>query len=589
MFALKKILDFRQSAGARRGAWQDHEKPFLDHLEDLRRTLFKLIITITIALFGCLAFHQQFFNILLTPLKIAQLDRLDLPDGVDSLRWNRAKLWAEILAELPTAQARAAYLERITAIDHSSLDHQRAHRHLPQLSDLPEWMHSLGGRKPDQEQAQAHGVEGPVQLETLLEAAAVYRAADSLKLDPKEKKRGEAPDGFIRAAASPGAAELVLELWAKDAKPEVSPLATTLEMQALGPPEAFMMSMKIAMYAAIVVAFPFLLYFLAEFILPGLTPRERKALYPAVGIGFGLFFVGVLFAFFVVVPRALTFFHDWGSDLGLSEQWRIGYYISFVTQLTLIFGVSFELPVIVLTLVKLGLVSVTMLRSGRLWAYLIIMIVGAVITPTPDAFTLSLLAGPMLVLYEITVLIAARMEKREAKRAADEERHYRERALRPALAVDADGADGADGAEVDGDAVPSGPAPASGPEGGLSPARVAESSGEVAVKPRTGLTPAFGPHRGSVPSTAGPAAAGPATDDPLRNADAPGDPAADEDGAVVSDGPDELGPEPDRQGIDWNRQGWPDDYVDPYASGGSAGEPSSEREPGDDPPPAPAS
>ena len=123
-------------------------------------------------------------------------------------------------------------------------------------------------------------------------------------------------------------------------------------MQALKPTEGFMLSIKLAFFAGIVISFPFLLYFILQFVLPGMHDAERKALWPAMAIGFGLFLSGVFFSYYIVLPEVLEFFHEYSSDMMIENEWRIGYYISFATQFTLIFGLTFELPVLVMPLFK---------------------------------------------------------------------------------------------------------------------------------------------------------------------------------------------------------------------------------------------
>src|SRR6185436_609950 len=111
-----------------------------------------------------------------------------------------------------------------------------------------------------------------------------------------------------------------------------------LEMETFAPPESFMLSMKLSLFAGIIVSFPLLFYFLLEFILPGLTSKERKMIFPALAIGFGLFLAGVAFAWKIVVPQTLSYFSEYAYGVGISNNWRIGYYLSFVTSFTLIFG-----------------------------------------------------------------------------------------------------------------------------------------------------------------------------------------------------------------------------------------------------------
>ncbi len=194
-------------------------------------------------------------------------------------------------------------------------------------------------------------------------------------------------------------------------------------MSALKPTETFMLSMKLAFFAGMVLAFPLLLMFVLQFVLPGLHANERRLLWPAMGIGFGLFVSGVCFAYFFVLPRALLFFYEWSGNLGVSNDWRIGDYITFAIQFTLLFGLSFELPVVVMVLVKLGMLTYETMSRTRAYAILAIYIAAALITPTPDIMTLNLMALPMLFLYEICIWLAwfDRKKNREAELREEEE------------------------------------------------------------------------------------------------------------------------------------------------------------------------
>jgi hypothetical protein len=142
-----------------------------------------------------------------------------------------------------------------------------------------------------------------------------------------------------------------------------------------------------------------------------------------------LFIAGVLFAYFLVLPKALLFFYDWSGDLGVSNDWRIGEYITFATQFVLLFGLSFELPVVVMVLVKLGLLSYETMSRTRSYAILAIYVAAALITPTPDIMTLNLMALPMLVLYEICIWLAWLDRKKAREAEAREEEEIRIRRL----------------------------------------------------------------------------------------------------------------------------------------------------------------
>ena len=171
-------------------------------------------------------------------------------------------------------------------------------------------------------------------------------------------------------------------------------------------------AIELSFYAGLVMAFPFLVLFLAEFILPALTPKERRMLYPAAVVSFGLFLVGVFFAYYCVLPPTLDYFFNYSKALNWRPLWSVREYFSFTTQFVVSFGLAFELPLAVLLLVKLEILSYEVLQKTRAFAVIIILFLAAIITPTTDMLTLILMAGPMYLLYEGCILIAWLMERK---------------------------------------------------------------------------------------------------------------------------------------------------------------------------------
>ena len=181
----------------------------------------------------------------------------------------------------------------------------------------------------------------------------------------------------------------------------------------IGPPSAFMTAVNVSLIAAVIISFPIILIFLLQFVLPGLKPSEKKLIFPALGVGTGLFLTGVLFSYLMVLPRALKFFEEFGTGLGVKQTWTLEAYITFATRFILIFGVSFELPVVVMALVKLDFLSYKTMKNTRRHAAIFIAVFSAVITPTQDIMTLALLAAPLYVLYEICIWLARYLEKKD--------------------------------------------------------------------------------------------------------------------------------------------------------------------------------
>ncbi|MCA1989404.1 MAG: twin-arginine translocase subunit TatC, partial [Desulfarculus sp.] len=161
-------------------------------------------------------------------------------------------------------------------------------------------------------------------------------------------------------------------------------------------------------------------YQLWKFISPGLYERERKMVWPFVIISSVLFISGAVFCYLVVFPFAFAFF----MSLATSEivpMLKVNEYLSFSSTLLFLFGLTFETPLVLFFMAKLGLVNARKLRKNRRYAILIIFIVAAVATPTPDVVTQCLMAAPLMLLYEFSILLIARAEKNKAQEEAAQE------------------------------------------------------------------------------------------------------------------------------------------------------------------------
>ena len=187
---------------------------------------------------------------------------------------------------------------------------------------------------------------------------------------------------------------------------------------SLGVADSMTISFQLAFYAGIVLAFPFLIYFAGTFVLPALTPQEKQAMLPAVLVGFGLFITGVVFAYFFVLPPTLRFFFHDAQAMNWTPTWNVRSYFSFVTQACVGFGIAFELPVVVLILVRLGIVSVSLLRRTRAYAFLLIFVAAAFLAPTPDAVSMALMGTPMYLLYEVCIIVCGFVERKRLRERA---------------------------------------------------------------------------------------------------------------------------------------------------------------------------
>jgi sec-independent protein translocase protein TatC len=187
------------------------------------------------------------------------------------------------------------------------------------------------------------------------------------------------------------------------------------KLQVLGVGDTMTISFQLAFYAGLVLAFPLLLFFLAQFILPALTRKEKKYVLPAIGVGFGLFLSGVAFCYFIILPQTLAFFFNDAKSLNWTPMWTVREYFSFVTQITISFGLAFELPVAVLILVAMGFVTHGFLARTRPYAVVLILILAAVIAPTTDVLTFICLGLPMCALYEACIWLAWFIDRRRQK------------------------------------------------------------------------------------------------------------------------------------------------------------------------------
>ncbi len=177
------------------------------------------------------------------------------------------------------------------------------------------------------------------------------------------------------------------------------------KLQAIAPGEIFFTYMKCALLAGVVMALPVVFWQVWGFISPGLYPQEKRVAVPFVLVSTLLFLSGAAFGYAVVFPIMFTFFAQFESSIVVSA-WRMSEVFSFTTQMFLAFGVAFELPVVVFFLALSGIVDARQLWSGTKYAVLGAFVIAAVLTPTPDVVTQTLLAGPLVGLYLLGVAVA---------------------------------------------------------------------------------------------------------------------------------------------------------------------------------------
>jgi sec-independent protein translocase protein TatC len=188
-----------------------------------------------------------------------------------------------------------------------------------------------------------------------------------------------------------------------------------------GPADSIMVSLTLAFYAGIILTFPLLLFFLLEFILPALTRQEKKYILPGILAGFCLFIAGVLACYFFVLPQTMKWLHSDALSLGVKPTWMVRDYFSFVTRLTLGFGLLTEVPPVMVVLGALGIVTHKWLVNTRAYAIVAILLLAAFIAPTPDPMTFLMLGIPVIAFYEVCIWIVWLLERRRSNRKKEDD------------------------------------------------------------------------------------------------------------------------------------------------------------------------
>lgn len=174
---------------------------------------------------------------------------------------------------------------------------------------------------------------------------------------------------------------------------------------ALRPTEMFVTYMQVAFICGLALALPFVLYQLLAFLAPGLRPVEKRYIFLAVPFMTIAFICGVAFGYLIVIPRALNFLLGFGSDLA-DVRPSVEYLIGFISKFLFALGAVFETPLLIFFLTKIGIVSRERLAKYRKYAFLVICVIAAIITPTPDPVNMMIVAIPMYFLYEFGLILA---------------------------------------------------------------------------------------------------------------------------------------------------------------------------------------
>jgi len=314
-------------------------KTFLEHLEDLRWTLIKVVATLAVAILICLIGSNYLVRLLTFPLRVATRLQAPKPSGVVAVHWGT------------NVVARFARTNLAPFLPPHATNHHA-------FAVLPKT------------------VNGEMVLTLQPEAPPVDQRAESM-------------------------------VWLKN----------------YGPISAFMVAIKLALYGGLVMALPLVLYFIGQFVLPALKVKEKEFVLRSLGIGAFLFLLGMAFCYFIMLEVALGATVQFSAWLGFgADEWRAEDYISFVCVFLLVMGVSFELPIVILALVKVGLLDFEKLNSFRAYWVVVELVICAFLTPSGDPFTMFLMALPLHLLYEISTGISWYWSRKEKKRLAAEEK-----------------------------------------------------------------------------------------------------------------------------------------------------------------------
>lgn len=220
----------------------------------------------------------------------------------------------------------------------------------------------------------------------------------------------ELRDRVIKSAIAIIIVFVSLVYWAPDifhlfSQPLLSALPSGGKMIVTDVTGSFFVPMKVTMLVSFLIALPVVMYQLWAFIAPGLYQHERKLILPLVVSSYSLFIFGMAFAYFLVFPTVFEFMASYNAPLGAEMSTDIDKYLGFAMNTFLAFGITFEVPVVVVVLVRMGIVSLAKLKEIRPYVIVGAFVIAAIVTP-PDVLSQLLLAIPMTLLYELGLLVA---------------------------------------------------------------------------------------------------------------------------------------------------------------------------------------
>ncbi len=180
--------------------------------------------------------------------------------------------------------------------------------------------------------------------------------------------------------------------------------------------EIFTAVIQMCVLGGLLVSSPFILFFVAQFVSPALTEKEMKVVLPLCTAAIVLFLMGGAFGFFLLMPKAIETAVELHQLFSVTPRWTMGDYYSTLSWLVLGVGASFEFPLVIILLVWLGVLSTAFLTKYRRHAIVLIFVVAAIITPTPDPIVQTIFAAPLYILFELSILVSRRIEKKRERK-----------------------------------------------------------------------------------------------------------------------------------------------------------------------------
>ncbi len=199
----------------------------------------------------------------------------------------------------------------------------------------------------------------------------------------------------------------------------VDPETGLAQLMALDPIESFAVRFQVALWASLVTCSPVIIWQLLAFFLPALKPKERKWFLPTFVVAVILFIIGTVFCYAVILPAAFEWLTDQASGMGYVEP-RMSSYVDIIIKFELIFGLAFELPLVIFYLVIFNIVPYKKLRGSWRTVYVVLLVVCAMVTPDASPVTMLLMFAALVVLYEISLLLARVVLARRIKRQNEE-------------------------------------------------------------------------------------------------------------------------------------------------------------------------